>query len=134
MLQDLRAARVRMGHRYNADCAAAQAGCGRGEDAVLPSEAERARLRPQALTWLRADLAAWGQVLEMQPGPAGAAVHQNLRHWQQDADLAGVRGDALAKLREAERRPWRRLWADVEHILWKVNHRDPQAAKGERSG
>jgi serine/threonine-protein kinase len=125
---------LRFGHRYNAACAAALAGCGRGEDALKLSEPERARLRQQALTWLRADLAAWGQVLEMQPGQAGAAVQQILRHWQQDGDLAAVRGDALAKLPEAERRPWRRLWADVEHILWKVNHGDPQAAKGEPSG
>jgi hypothetical protein len=41
-----------------------------------------------------------------------------LRHWQQDPDLAGVRGSAaLAKLPEAERKGWRRLWVEVEETL-----------------
>jgi tetratricopeptide (TPR) repeat protein len=38
--------------RYNAACAAALAGCGKGADAP-DAEAERARLRDQALKWLR---------------------------------------------------------------------------------
>lgn len=40
-----------------------------------------------------------------------------MRHWQQDADLAGVRDAAtLAKLPEDERKPWRELWDDVETL------------------
>jgi serine/threonine protein kinase/Flp pilus assembly protein TadD len=46
-------------HRYNAACAAALPGCGQGEDSQALGEPERARLRRQALDWLRADLAAW---------------------------------------------------------------------------
>ena len=41
-------------------------------------------------------------------------MQQRLREWQQDADFAGVRGEALAKLPEAERKAWQQLWADVE--------------------
>jgi len=40
-------------------------------------------------------------------------MQQTLRHWQQDPDFAGVRGDALATLPDAERQSWRRFWADV---------------------
>jgi hypothetical protein len=36
-------------------------------------------------------------------------VLQQLQHWQEDGDFAGVRGDALVKLPDAERQAWRRL-------------------------
>jgi tetratricopeptide (TPR) repeat protein len=100
-------------HRYDAACAAALAGCGKGNDAPK-DEAGRARLRQQALAWLRADLSAYDKLA------AGnkAAVRQRLRHWQQDADLAGVRDqDALAKLPAEERTAWAKLWADVDALL-----------------
>jgi serine/threonine-protein kinase len=112
--------------RYNAACAAALAGCGQGEDAAKLDEKERARLRQQALDWLRGDLTAWGRLLEKEPDQARPAVHQTLRHWQQDDDFAGVRSDALTKLPEAEREPWRQLWADVEQTLRKAS---PENAK-----
>ena len=112
---------LRTQDRYNAARAAALAGCGRGEDAAKLDEKERARLRRQALAWLRADLAAFGQLLKKKPGPDSSTVQQTLRHCQQDPDFAGVRGDALAKLPEAEREPWQQLWADVEQTLRKAN-------------
>jgi tetratricopeptide (TPR) repeat protein len=111
-------------NRYNAACAAALAGCGQHDGAKL-DDAERARLRRQALDWLRADLAAWSQRLEKEPGQARAVVKQKLQYWQQDADFAGVRGDALAKLPEAERQAWQQLWADVEALRLLPN--DPKA-------
>ncbi|MFI5259249.1 MAG: tetratricopeptide repeat protein [Candidatus Limnocylindrales bacterium] len=120
---------LRNGDRYNAACVAALAGCGQGENAAKLDEKERARLRRQALAWLRADLAAWGQLLEKEPDKARAAVRKTLRHWQQDADFAGVRGDALAKLPEAERQPWRQLWAEVERTLRKANDKDTKSTK-----
>jgi Flp pilus assembly protein TadD/serine/threonine protein kinase len=109
-------------HRYKAACAAALAGCGQGIGADKLDDKERGGLRRQALAWLRADLAAWGQVLEKQPDKARAAVQQTLHHWQQDGDFAGVRADALAKLPEAERQPWRQLWAEVEQTLRKADN------------
>jgi serine/threonine protein kinase/Tfp pilus assembly protein PilF len=113
-----RAEDLRAGHRYNAARAAARAGCGQGKDATELDDKERARLRRQALDWLLADLAAWGKRLEGDTDPAPAAVRRKMAQWQQDADLAGVRGpEALAKLPEAERREWQQLWADVEALL-----------------
>jgi hypothetical protein len=107
--------------RYNAACAAALAGCGQGKDAAGLSGKERVRLRQQALDWLREDLAAWRRLLEKEPDKARPVVDQQMRHWQQDSDFAGVRGpEALAGLPEAERKEWRELWADVEKTLDKA--------------
>jgi hypothetical protein len=40
-----------------------------------------------------------------------------MRHRLKDDDLAGVRGaDALARLPEAERREWQKLWEEVEAL------------------
>jgi serine/threonine protein kinase/tetratricopeptide (TPR) repeat protein len=100
--------------RYYAACAAALAGCGQGKDADKLDEPERARLRRQAVTWLQADLAAWRTCLEKDPNKAGPAVRQTMQHWQGDADFAGVRGpEALARLPEAERPVWQKLWEEV---------------------
>jgi serine/threonine-protein kinase len=108
-------------HRYNAACAAALAGCGQGKDADAPDEKERARLRRQALDWLQADLAAWGKLLEKEPDKLRPVIQQQLQHWQEDSDFAGVRGlEALAKLPEVERQAWQKLWADVEKTLAKA--------------
>jgi tetratricopeptide (TPR) repeat protein len=113
--------------RYNAACTAALAGCGQGKDADRLDDRERSRLRRQALEWLRADLAAWAQFLERKPDQARAAVQQALRHWQQDEDLAGVRGEALARLPEGERQSWRQLWGDVEQASRKASSNDAHA-------
>ena len=45
---------------------------------------DRLALRRQALTWLRADLAAWRQALPRSPQLVASA----LKHWQSDPDLA----------------------------------------------
>ena len=94
----------------------------KGEGAAKLDEKNRARLRQQALTWLRADLTAWTQLLAKEPEKARADVHKTLRHWQQDADFAGVRGDRLAGLPKDERQPWQQLWADVEQTLKKAGN------------
>ncbi len=106
------------GHRYNAACAAALAGCGQGKDADKLDDKERARLRRQALDWLRADREAWSQWLNKEPDKVRPLVIQQMRHWLQDPDFAGVRAlEALAKLPEAEREPWRKLWDDIANTL-----------------
>jgi tetratricopeptide (TPR) repeat protein/tRNA A-37 threonylcarbamoyl transferase component Bud32 len=103
-------------HRYNAACAASLAGCGQGQDAAKLDDQERARLRRHSLTWLRADLAQYAQLLEK--GPAQVQeVRERLVHWQHDTDFAGVRGDALAKLPGGERQAWQQLWAEVTDML-----------------
>jgi tetratricopeptide (TPR) repeat protein len=71
---------LRSGHRYNAACAAALTGCGQGMDAQALAEAQRARLRQQALSWLRRDLGAWRAQLEQGTGQARAAVVKQMQH------------------------------------------------------
>jgi tetratricopeptide (TPR) repeat protein len=109
---------VPAGNRYNAACAAAQAGCGQGQDADRPDDKERAVWRRQALDWLRRDLAWWAEALDKGNTQTRARVRQALKHWQSDDDLAGVRArDALTRLPEKERRQWERLWSDVAVLL-----------------
>jgi tetratricopeptide (TPR) repeat protein len=109
---------ARAGHRYNAACAAALAGCGQGKDADKPDAKELARLRQQALDWLRADLDAWGRLLNKEPDMARPILVQQMRHWLADTDFVGVRGpQALSQLPEAERKLWQRLWDDVANML-----------------
>jgi tetratricopeptide (TPR) repeat protein len=104
-------------YRYDGACNAARAGCGQGQDAPK-DEAHRVRLRRQALDWLRADLAHWAREGEKPEPKARALVGQTMQHWRKDRDLAGVRDqEGLAKLPEAERAEWRKLWAEVEALL-----------------
>jgi tetratricopeptide (TPR) repeat protein len=112
LADDLQAA-----HRYNAACAAVLA-AGQGRDAPKPDDKERGRLRRQALGWLQADLALWGKEAQKGTPQARAVVQKTLRHWQKDSDLAGVRqAAALAKLPEAERAEWQKLWDEVAALL-----------------
>jgi serine/threonine protein kinase/Flp pilus assembly protein TadD len=104
-------------HRYNAARAAARAGWGQSDDAEKIDDKECARLRQQALNWLEADLAAYRQALDKEPDKARPAVMQRMQHWQEDKDFAGVRGDALSKLPEAERRHWQQMWNAVGALL-----------------
>jgi serine/threonine protein kinase/Flp pilus assembly protein TadD len=105
-------------HRYNAACAAALAGCGQGKDADQSDDKERRRLRHQALEWLRDDLAAYRRLLEKQRDKTRAQVRERMQNWQQDTDFFGLRSaEALAKLPEAERQEWQKLWADVAKTL-----------------
>jgi serine/threonine-protein kinase len=114
---------LRAGHRYNAACCAALAAAGRDADTPKPDDKERTRLRGQALSWLRADLAAWAEVADR------ALVRRKLAHWQQDTDLASVRGqEALAALPAEERAEWDRLWADVAGLLLRLDAGKPAAA------
>jgi eukaryotic-like serine/threonine-protein kinase len=116
----------RAGHRYNAACAAALAAAGKGKDEPPPDDDAKARLREQARAWLKAELAAWTEVLEKGPAQGNADVVRTLQHWQVDADLAAVRDpDALAKLPEAERNDWRKLWAGVGLLLGKARGGQP---------
>jgi tetratricopeptide (TPR) repeat protein len=104
-------------YRYRAARAAALVGCGQGADADRTDGAERARLRRQALDWLRADLAGWEQALAKDPAKGRDKVAEMMAHWLGDTDLAVVRGtDALARLPESERADWEKLWMEVEAL------------------
>jgi serine/threonine-protein kinase len=107
-------------HRYNADCAAALAGCGQGKDDPPLDETAKARWRKQAVDWLKADLAAWAKLLEKGPPQARQAIPQTLQHWKVDTDLAGLRdAGALERLPEDEQKACRALWAEVDALLAK---------------
>jgi tetratricopeptide (TPR) repeat protein len=112
---------LKAAHRYNAACSATLAAAAKGEDAAKLDARERARLRRQALTWLRADLALRTRQLETGKPADRAAVQRVLRHWQQDRDLAGLRdAAALAKLPAEEQKACAQLWADVAALLKKA--------------
>ena len=70
------------GHRYNAACAAALAAAGQGKDEPPPDDAAKAKLRRQALDWLKAELTAWTKLLESGPPQARPTVVQTLQHWK----------------------------------------------------
>jgi tetratricopeptide (TPR) repeat protein len=113
-------------HRYEAACAAALAGCGKGQDAHHDGDTERARLRRQALDWLRADRQAWDRRIDREPDKVPKIVEQ-MHHWLTDTDFAGVRGaEALARLPEAEREPWQTLWSDIANTLARAQAKKPQ--------
>jgi hypothetical protein len=109
---------IKASHRYDAACAAAQAGCGRGSDVDKLTEAQRARLRNQAAEWLRADLQVNQKLLQDSNEQERTLAHERLENWQRDPDLCDVRDlAAIAKLPPAERAAWVQLWADVEILL-----------------
>jgi tetratricopeptide (TPR) repeat protein len=119
--QPLLAENLKAAHRYHAACAAALAGCGRGEDAAKLDDKERARLRKQAYDWLRADLALWVKQISTAEPSDRAAIAKTLRSWQTDAAFSGVRDEEpLARLPEQERADWQKLWAEVDSILGKM--------------
>jgi serine/threonine protein kinase len=101
--------------RYNGARAAARCAAGEGQD--TPPPAERPALRQRALDWLGADLADWKKALAANATKHAASVHETMKHWLTDADLASVRDDkALAALPADERAKWQKLWADVRSL------------------
>jgi tetratricopeptide (TPR) repeat protein len=109
-------------HRYHAACAAALAASGQGKAGRPLDLAAQARLRRQALDWLRAELAAWNASVGGNNPPAPADLARALMAWKAEGDLAGGRDpDALARLPEAERKDWRALWADIEALLMRAS-------------
>jgi tetratricopeptide (TPR) repeat protein len=105
-------------HRYHAARCAALAAAGKGEDAAKLEDVEQARLRGQALAWLRADLRVWATLVEKGTPQLRAVTAKRLRHWQTDPDLAGMRdAAALGGLPQTERADWQRLWANVAALL-----------------
>ncbi len=109
-------------HRYNAACAASLAASGQSKDIPPPDDAAKAKLRRQALDWLKAELSAWKRIaLTIGPGNK-EMVAKTLAHWKADGDLASIRDEAeLAKLPEEERLAFKQLWTDVDQLLAKAS-------------
>jgi Flp pilus assembly protein TadD len=129
-------------HNTHAARAAAAAVAGQGLDTEKLIAADKAKLRRQALNWLRADLKLCTQALGSNPqgnkqgqqepasplqklaGPIAEPGSQNwkraldrLTTWPSDPALAGLREEKeLAKLPAAEQAAWRQFWADVQPL------------------
>ncbi len=126
-------------HRYNAACAASLAANltlptpSEGEGKIL-DDAAKAKLRQQALEWLKAELAIWSKLVESGPPQAKPFITQTLAHWKEDTDLTGIRDNKeLAKLPEAQRKEWQSLWADVDALLKRTSgpsHKRPADGAG----
>jgi tetratricopeptide (TPR) repeat protein len=109
------------GYRFNAARCAALAAAGWGLDSPKPSDAERVRLREQALEWLRAELTAWQTQIELANHETRSAVRRTLALWLSDFRFFAVREkEELAKLPEKERAAWEKLWADTEALRLKA--------------
>jgi hypothetical protein len=121
------------GRRYAAARVAAFAGCGQGRDAADLDEKSRAGFRRQALEWLRAELEARHRLLEQEPERPHGTVADDLQRWLWDTPFAGVRDlEALARLPEAERQAWQKLWADVAATRARAQGKAPR--KRRRTG
>jgi hypothetical protein len=105
-------------HRYSAAVSAVLAAAGRGEDASQLDDRERARLRQQAIDWLRADLALHARRLQTGKPEDREASQEELRKWQEDPDLACIRdAAALGLLLAKDRDAFGKLWVDVAALL-----------------
>jgi tetratricopeptide (TPR) repeat protein len=111
--------------RLDPKCAPAQVGlsaaifdaldvaAGQGPCSGQLDQSERTRLRVQALGWLREYLEL---AIKLQDG--GERAGWSPATWQTDPALASVRDPIeLAKLPDAEREQWQRLWADVAELV-----------------
>ena len=123
---------VMTGHRMNAARCAALAAAGKGIDIDIQ---EKTRLRKQALVWLRADLAAQANLLEKTP-QVSAQIQAEMRAWQQDADLAGLRDEQeLVKLPAGERDTLKNFWDDVDRLAKEARSKQTQTEhKGQLGG
>jgi ubiquitin-protein ligase len=99
---------------YFAAAAAAMAARGEGDGAALSVE-ERAKLRMQALTWMREHIAFCEQ--RAQDRSKRKQVHDHLSYASTDGWFSGVRdGKQLAGFPEPERQEWSQLWADLASL------------------
>jgi serine/threonine-protein kinase len=106
------------GHRFNAACAAALAGFGRGDDASVLGTRERRALREQAQEYLRRDLADWARKLDAGTLEDRLDAQKALTLWRRSPDLSGLRDPAaLDLLPPPERRQCRALWRDYDALL-----------------
>jgi tetratricopeptide (TPR) repeat protein len=105
------------GYRYIAARCAALAAAGWGADSPKPDDKKRSRLRELTLEWLRADLAAWQQQAAAGTAKTPFAGPRTLPGWGMDFRFFAVREkEELAKLPDAERAAWEKLWSDADAL------------------
>ena len=112
---------LRTGHRLNAACAAACAGCGRGDDAGGLGEPEFQALRKRAREYMRLDLTAWAKKLDGGTAADRFQAQTTLPLWRSSPDLANLRDPAaLDKRPLPEREECRALWRDFDALMERV--------------
>ncbi len=105
-------------NRFTAILCAAQSASGQNKNDPPLDDATRTEFRGLALSWLEAELADDTKVVNAGPPKTRAEVSGRLRALQGSPDLKGIRDDVeLAKLPEAERASWRKLWEAVDTLL-----------------
>jgi serine/threonine-protein kinase len=106
--------------------AAVRAAMGEGIDAAKLDDTERGKLREQAVGWLRVHLDAWSGKLMAGKDKFRNDLKRMLEELKTDSALAGVRdAAALAKVPEAERDTWTKLWADVDALMKRAENGGP---------
>jgi WD40 repeat protein/serine/threonine protein kinase len=121
MARDPKLGEDRTQPRYHAARAAVLASAGRGEEEPPLDDAAKAKLRRQALDWLKAELTACGKQLASASPQGRSTIVQRLSHWQKDGELAGIRDKAaLDKLPAEEQKAFTQLWADAAELLKKA--------------
>ena len=108
--------------RFAAACGAVAAGklaFDHGEDEQARSDYNR-----QALSWLRAELAAWTEAVSSSDVSVRADVDRSLRRMQNTPDLEPVRAEALlARMAPSEAAEWRSLWRDAAELRALIRER-----------
>jgi tetratricopeptide (TPR) repeat protein len=110
-------------HRWQAARAAAQAGCGRGEDATTLKQQEKENWRSQARRWLRAELAALNSFQDANPSASTReTIRLMLTECLAEPDLTGLRELAeLEKLSADEQKDCTALWDEVRSLLKRID-------------
>ncbi len=107
-------------NRFHAGCCAALAGMGGSADGMALDAVARARLRRQALTWFRTDLADLEKLLAGENPIVRCQAVNSLGWWRKDPLLECVRApERLLVLPTEERMEWLNLWEDVDTVLSK---------------
>ena len=105
-------------NRFTAIRCAARSASGQSKNDPPVREVAKTELRRLALGWLEAELADYTKIVNDGPPKARNETAGVLRAWLNHADLNGIRDDLeLAKLPEAERASWRRVWDAVDGLL-----------------
>jgi hypothetical protein len=86
----------------------------------------QAKLRGQALDWLKSETREWAKFLDSAAPGDRQALLKAISEWETVPTLAGVRTpQALASLPEAERREWVALWAEVKALIERAKGKAP---------
>jgi hypothetical protein len=111
--------------RYHASFYAAMAGCGKGNDVSQLDDQEKARLRKQALAWIRLCLNFVRKSAESDDPDKRRYAVNSLTHGLADPNLVCVRsGPDFEALPPEERAAWAAFWSDMKSARARANRLD----------